>query len=125
MIEPAGQADSTWDGIDFSNDVAVVSEDEIWPDHPWQIIADFFAPRKFDQLFRFTRIEIARYPVRLLPFDAKLIELVTGALKNKQPMTKLIEFSENFFVDRKCVWRKEPLFFSEKALLWECGADCG
>jgi len=54
-----------------------------------------------------------------------LIELVAGALKNKEAMTKLLEFGENFFVDRKCVRRKKPLFFSEETFLREGGANCG
>ena len=52
-----------------------------------------------------------------------MIELVAGALKNKEAMTKLLEFGEKFFVDRKWVWRKKLLFFREQALFWEGGTN--
>ena len=91
MIKPAGQADSARHRIDFSNDVTLLGQNEVRPDHARQIIADFFTPRKFNQLFRFTRVKIARHPLWLFAFDAQLIELIAGALENRQAMTKLLE----------------------------------
>jgi hypothetical protein len=52
-----------------------------------------------------------------------LVELIASALKNKQPVAKLLEVSQKFLVDRKCVWRKEPLFLREEAFFWESGTD--
>ena len=49
--------------------------------------------REFDQFFRFAGVEVARNPSRLLAFDAQLVQLIASALKNKQPMTKLLEVS--------------------------------
>ena len=40
-------------------------------------------------------------------------------------MPKLLEVGEKFPVDRKCVRRKEPLFFGEEAFLGESGANFG
>ncbi len=37
----------------------------------------------------------------------------------------MLEFGENFFVDRKWVRRKKPLFFREETFLREGGANCG
>ena len=83
---------------------------------PRQIVADFLPPRKFNQLFRFTGVEVAGYPFGLLAFNAELIQLVASALKNKQPMPKLLEIGERFPVDRKCVWREQPFFLGKEAL---------
>ena len=34
-------------------------------------------------------------------------------------MPKLLEVRERFSVDRKCVWREQPLFLGEKTFFWE------
>ena len=125
LVQPTGQANPARHRIDLGNDVAFLSQDQIWPDYSRQIVADFLAPRKFNQFFWFTGIEIARYPFGLLAFNAELIKLIASALKNKQPMPELLEVGEKFPVDRKCVRRKQPLFFGEEALFRESSADCG
>ena len=101
LVEPTGQADPARNRIDFRNDVAILSENEVRPNYSWQSIANFFATRKFNQLFWFTRIEIARDPFRLFSFYAELIQLITGALKNKEPMPELLELGDKFPLDRK------------------------
>ena len=93
LVEPAGQSDSAGNGIDFGDDVTVVRQNEIRTDHSRQILANFFAPRELDQLFRFAGIEIARDPLRLFSFDAELIKLIARALKNEQAMAELVELS--------------------------------
>ena len=40
-------------------------------------------------------------------------------------MPELLEVGERFRVDRKCVRRKQPLFFGEEAFLGESGANGG
>src|SRR6267143_2100 len=83
LVEPAGQPDSARHGINFRNDVTLFGQNKIGANHPWQIVSNFFAPRKLNQLFGFTGVEIARYSRRLLVLNAQLIELITGALKNE------------------------------------------
>ena len=90
-----------------------------------QIVADFLPPRKFNQLFRFTGVEVTGYPFGLLAFNAELIQLIASPLKNKQPVPELLEIGEKFPVDRKCIRREQPLFLGEKAFLWESGANRG
>ena len=58
-----------------------------------QIVADFLPPRKFNQLFWFTGVEVAGYPFGLLAFNAELIQLIASPLKNKQPMPELLEIA--------------------------------
>ena len=81
----------------------MLSEDEVWPDYSRQIVADFLPPRKFNQFFWFTGVEIARDPFGLLAFNTELIQLIASALKNKQAMPKLLEIGERFLLDRKCI----------------------
>ena len=124
-VQPIGQANSAGDRIDLSNDVVFFREDEIWPDHSWQIVADFFSPRKFNQLFWFPGIEVSGDPLGLFAFNAELIELIASALKNKQSMPELLQVRERFFVDRKCIWREQPLFLSKEPFFRESSANDG
>jgi hypothetical protein len=39
-------------------------------------------------------------------------------------MPKLLEIGQEFFVDGKRVWGKEPFFFGEKALFRKSCTDC-
>jgi len=119
-----GQANPARHRIDLSDDVALLSEDEVRPDYSRQVVADFFPRRKFNQLFRFTGVEILGYPFGLLAFNAELIQLIASPLKNKQAMPELLEVGEKFSVDRKCVGRSSPLFFGKEAFLWESSANC-
>ncbi len=56
-------------------------------------------------------------------FNAQLIELVTGALKNEQPMSELFQFGDEFFLDRKGIRREKPVLFRKKTFLREGCAD--
>src|SRR5438477_161275 len=57
-------------------------------DHsPIEFTASIFQPR--------------RDPFHLFPLYAKLIKLITGALKNKGPMPKLFDRGDKFFPDWK------------------------
>ena len=83
LVQPRGQPDSARNRVDLSDDVTVIGENEIWPDDSRKIVANLFALRKFHQLRWFSGIEIARDPFRLFSFDAQLIELIAGSLKNE------------------------------------------
>src|SRR5262249_22946203 len=99
--------------------------DQVRPDYSRQIVADFLTPRKFDQLFRLTGVEIPRHPFGLVAFNAELIQLIAGSLENKQAMPELLEVGEKFLLDRTSVRRKPPLFFGEEAFLGKSGANRG
>src|SRR4030095_15165061 len=86
LVEPTGESDPARNGINFGDDVAVVGQDQVWSNDAWQIISDFFASRKLDQLFWFAGVEIARHPFRLFAFNTKLVKLIASALKNKKSM---------------------------------------
>ena len=123
LVEPTSHADSSGHRIDFGNDVAVVGQDEVGPDDPRQIVANFLSSRKLDQVLRLARVEVTRHPLRLLSFDALLVKLIAGALENKKPMTKLLEVGQEFLADGKRIGRKEPILFREETLLREGTAD--
>src|SRR5436309_1776890 len=53
------------------------------------------------------------------------MKLVAGALEYEQPMTELLKLGHKFFLDRKCVRRKEPIFFGKEAFFWESSTDRG
>src|SRR5438876_8517659 len=40
-------------------------------------------------------------------------------------MTELLKLGHKFFLDRKCVRRKEPIFFGKEAFFWESSTDRG
>ena len=80
---------------------SLLGQNKIGPDDARQVVANFFAARKLDQLRRFPGIEITRDPRGLLAFDALLVELIAGALKNEEPMAELFEFRFEFWLDRK------------------------
>ena len=123
MVQPTRQTDPAGNRIYLSNDVAFVSDNQVRPDYSRQLVADFLAPRKFNQLFRFTGIEVLRDPLWLLAFNAELIQLVASALKNKQSMPELLEVGQKFLFDRKCIWREQPLLFGKQAFLWKGSAN--
>src|SRR5579885_773737 len=123
LVEPASQSNPARHRIDFGNDIAFVGKNEVGPNHPRQIVADFFAPGKFDQLLRFAGVEVTCHPLGLLSLDAQLIKLIAGPLEYKKPMAQLLELFEQFARDRKRIWRKKPVFLSEKTLFGESCAD--
>src|SRR6266542_1817573 len=40
-------------------------------------------------------------------------------------MTELLKLGQKLFVDRKCVRRKEPIFFGKETFFWESSTDRG
>src|SRR5262249_27419861 len=96
---------------------------EVRPDYFRQIVVNFLAPRKFNQLLRFTSVEIPRYPLGLFAFNTELIELIASPLKNKQPMPELLEIGKKFLFDGKCIGRQQPLFFGKEALFGESSTN--
>jgi hypothetical protein len=115
LIEPRRQTNAARDGIDFGDDVAVIGKNEVRPDDQWQVIAKFFAPRKFHELCRLSIVEIARNPFRLFSFYAELIELIASTLKDEEAMTELLKLPRKFFVNRERFGRKQPIFVGEKS----------
>src|ERR1041385_5082161 len=116
VVQPTSQTNPAGHGIDLGDRVAGISENEIGPDHPRQIVSNFLASRKLDQLPGLARVEITRNPFRLLSFYALLVKLITGALKNEESMSKLFQIGEKFSVDRERVRGKQPVFLCKKAL---------
>src|SRR4029079_13219740 len=106
------------------DDVAPFSQNEIGTNHPWQIVSNFFPPRKLNQLFWFTGIEITRHPGGLFAFNAQVIELIAGALKNEEPMSELFQLGDEFFLDWKGIRREKPVLFRKKTFLRESRAYC-
>jgi len=64
-------------------------------------------------------------PGGLFAFDASLIKLVTGALKNVETMTELLEFLRELVVDGERIGREEEILFGEKAFGGKGSADGG
>ena len=60
-----------------------------------------------------------RDPGRLFPFDAQLIELIAGALKNKKPMAELLQFAREFLRRSEMLRRNEPILFGEQTFAAE------
>jgi len=42
-----------------------------------------------------------------------LVELIAGALENKEPMSELFQLRDKFFLDWKSVRRNQPILFRE------------
>src|ERR1041384_6867292 len=124
LIEPASYPHPARHRVDLSDDVAIVCQNQVGPNHARQIVPNFFAPRKFNQLARFTGIEITRDPFRLLSFNAELIKLIARALKDEQPMAKLLQLGQKSLVNREWVGGKQPILLGEETLLGKSGADC-
>src|SRR5439155_16485195 len=72
---------------------------------------------------RLTCIKIARDPLRLFSFNAKMIKLIARALEDEQAVTELFELGQKFLLDRKRIRRELPILFRKKTLLRERAAD--
>ena len=123
FTKPRRQTDATRQRVQLRNAHPALSVDEVRPDHARQRIATFLSAGKFDQLGWFAEIEITRDPGGLLPFDALLVELIAGALKNEELMTEPLEIAAKFFLDRKRFRCNEPVLFREKSFLGTGIAD--
>ena len=123
LIQPAGQSNPTGNRIGFRDRPPLIGQDEVRPDDTRERVAAHPLARILDESRRFTDIKIARHPFRLLPFDALLVELITGALKNEKLVAEALEISPKFFFERKWFRRNQPFFFGEEALLWPGLAD--
>src|SRR5947207_14025686 len=101
----------------------MISQNQIGPEDTRQIITNFFAPGKFNQLSRIPGIEITCHPIGLFAFNAALIKLVAGALENEEAMAELLNIGAEFLADREGIRRQQPVFFREENLLGEGTAD--
>src|SRR5205823_6831853 len=121
--QPRSQSDSARNGIDLSDRVAGLGQNQIRPNNERDVVAKLFLAGELDQISRFSGVEILRDPARLFAFDAALIQLVAGALKNVKAMAELFEFLGEFVVDWKRIRGKKKIFFGEKAFVGESIPD--
>ena len=84
-----------------------------------------FLAGELNQVGGLAGVEVGGDPGGLFAFDAALVKLVAGALKNEKAMAELLEFFRERGIDRERVRRKEEILFGEEALFREGGSDRG
>src|SRR5205823_12810633 len=96
------------DRIGFRDSPSLIVQHKVWSDDAREYVTEFLSARILDQSRRFPDVEVARDPLRLVPSNTLLVELIAGALEDEKLVAQPLEIGPKSCLDREWFRRNQP-----------------